>query len=388
MHRLAILVLVLVALPLAAQTHHIDDIEFRSRIPEKILLTQSTLTENRSYTDREIELAVARLRRLPFVYSVSSSIEGSTLIIEVIDEYRGFLFFDAFLEGRSDTGGGSGFASAEAGGRYYLPWAGVIKGSLGLFSESDSGGGIWTAEYSQYGVGPTRLFATAGVRRSGSVNEPQPYALIGYPLTLRQTVFARGARTEVSETEGVGFRRDASTSDLGIGWQWDTTDDPLFTTRGVAVNLEGARVRRDTHVVSRSGGRVFFDDEIRIDGTEWRGDADAFWPAGRGAFTASLEGQLERGDREFESNLTGVITTTDTEFRRTSLTAGYAYNFFDSITEVRRARHRLEAAVGLTEFSTQVGNRDESGDFKTIQLGYAVRSRVANIHLVLSYLAE
>ncbi|MGL1102799.1 hypothetical protein ACSTLM_01140, partial [Vibrio parahaemolyticus] len=85
------------SLPLLAQDarHQVFKIDFRSRIPRSILLSQSGLSEDRTYTEEELQVALARLRRLPFVYSASYTIEASTVVFDVAEERR--VFYDVGL---------------------------------------------------------------------------------------------------------------------------------------------------------------------------------------------------------------------------------------------------------------------------------------------------
>src|SRR5438132_6515722 len=59
MRRLIALVLLWAAPLLAQSQHQVFKIQFQSRLPATILLSQSMLTENRSYTDEELQLAMA-----------------------------------------------------------------------------------------------------------------------------------------------------------------------------------------------------------------------------------------------------------------------------------------------------------------------------------------
>ena len=62
MKRLLAALLLCTALPVAAETRHqIGKIQFQSRVPTNILLSQSALAEDRTYTDQDLDVAMARL---------------------------------------------------------------------------------------------------------------------------------------------------------------------------------------------------------------------------------------------------------------------------------------------------------------------------------------
>src|SRR5205809_930310 len=137
MKRMFTLMMILIATPIFAQSprHQVFQIIYHSRIPVSILRSQSMLAEDHTYTDQDLQLAMARLRRLPFVYSVNYALEGSTLAIDVADENRVFWSFDSNLMGGRGLPGFS-FLETGVGGRYDLGWGGVAEGTLGAVVET------------------------------------------------------------------------------------------------------------------------------------------------------------------------------------------------------------------------------------------------------------
>src|SRR6185436_17503266 len=108
-------------------------------------------------------------------YAANYTLEGSTIIIEVVDEYRLFYHLDTFGQIVSSGGGGGGHVNADLGGRMYAPWGGLGRLAYGLQSESGGRGNEYTAEYSQYGLLGSRLFFTVAASRpskSGSSTHP------------------------------------------------------------------------------------------------------------------------------------------------------------------------------------------------------------------------
>jgi hypothetical protein len=389
------LVLFVIALPLIAQERHqVFKIEFRSRIPASILRSQSALSEDRTYTDEELQLALARLRRLPFVYNASYTIEGSTIIIEVVDEYHVYYQLDSLGQFTSGSEGGHGHVSAELGGRLYAPWGGVAQASYGLQSESGGRGNTYTAEYAQYGLAGSRLFVILQANKpSQSGSSTQPAFQIGYPLTLRQTIYARGFKSKFHDFENVGTSGSFSNADeektVAVGWRWDTTNDPFFATRGLFGEIERGATKTTGNALSiASNGRVVFASDRKTDSDVTNLSGKYFWPIGRGAFTAAAAYESDDGTQDFRLAPATTYTRTNLRNSHTRLTGGYVLNFFPLISQMRHSRHRIEAAVGIDNFRFTSGQHTSKSDYITGELGYAYRNRWGTFHLVLGYLGE
>ena len=256
MKRLLAALLLCTALPVAAETRHqIGKIQFQSRVPTNILLSQSALAEDRTYTDQDLQVAMARLRRLPFIYSVFYKIEGTTLVVDVIDHWRVYYNIGSSVQAANIGGGGSGGSlSGELAGRHYFPWGGVIDGGVGSQTQSHLYAGAWRLDYAQYGIAGTRLAAQVGFSHPTSPHNYAPRFLLAYPLTLRQSIVAQGNRETSSQVSRSvspgatvsGYRQKDSLRDAEIDWRWDTTNDPLFTTSGAMLSL-GPMSNKQTH---------------------------------------------------------------------------------------------------------------------------------------------
>lgn len=392
MRRLITAIVLLTAIPLIAQTRHqISKIEFHSRVPANILLTQSALTEDRTYSDEEIELALSRLRRLPFVYSAVYAIDGSTLVIDVADEYRAFVHFDSVLQGLNSTTAGYGYVSGDVGGRYELKWGGVAEASFGVLGEQHLSQTAWNAAYRQYGLGGTRAFAMLGASGGGAGEITSPRLLIGYPLTLRQTVAITASREGYSEGGQFGtaghYTATTRLKNLEAQWQWDTTNDPLFGTHGSALSLaQGINRQTDFSESVSSTGKSLFLNDSQTNRSTTHLIAAKFWPVGRGAFTANVNSELGRGHLDFRRSLDIPYTRENTSTRLTNATIGWAYNFFSSPASPHR--NRIEIGVGLLDSDEKTGHFNHSDRYRTVQLGYAMRARWGSVHFVAAYLAE
>jgi hypothetical protein len=390
------LFIVLLALPLAAQTRHqIFKIEFRSRIPASILLSQSGLSQDHTYTDDELEIGASRLRRLPFVYSVSYKIDGSTLVFEVSDEHRVFFGIDTLVQVTGgNLGGGGGFLNAALGGRYYLPWGGLVQGTYGLESASSENHNTWTARYAQYGIAGSRLFVILEAADSLSGNSGiLPRFQVGYPITLRQTITFSGFRTKSSTSERNGLAGVFETSmDVGsemFAWRWDTTNDPLFATKGAAFTVGvGRTTNKNTALATLSPTRPLFSSDSLEETNDYHLGAQKFWNFGRGAITGSLDTVGNVGTLKSRSKSTDPYHSLDRNSTATSALVGYVYNFFPSVSTFRYSRHRLEFAAGINDHSSETGTRKETSNLFNAQLGYAYRNHWLNFHFVVGYLTD
>lgn len=393
MRRLLTIFLLLAAFPIAAETvrHQISKIEFRSRIPASVLLTQSALAENQTYTDDELDIAMARLRRLPFVFSAVYTVNGSTLVVDVADEYRIFAHVDSLLQGINSTTSGYGVMNNSAGARYALPWGGVVEGAYALEATNDSNQKGWSASYQQYGLGGTRLFADFGVVRNGSEATTSPHLTIGYPLTLRQTVAVTASRSgnTIDERFGVAGHYVNSTKfkTVEAQWFWDTTNDPLFATRGLKLGAAQGVIQQRNFLQSTLGsGALLFFNESRTNASTTHLNAARFWPIGRGAITADVDTLFQRGHIDFRDSDTTSFARAGSNVRQSTADVGFVYNFFDSFTS--ESRHRLEFSVGIFDLSSNTNHRKDSQNYSDVRIGYAFRKRWGSLHFVASYLHD
>ena len=396
MRRLLAVTLFFAAVPLLAQVQ-IQKIEFQSRIPAGLLRAQSMLREGGTYTDADLDIAMARLRKLPFVYSATYRLEGSRLVVEVIDARHLGLAIDTAVRWDSFTGSGSGgnsFFNGEAGADWYLPWNSVIKGSWALSSDSDLHSTIWRGEYAQYAILGTPAYLIARLDHSTGNGTSAPQAFLGYPLTLRQTIAVHGIRSHSSErhAQGLygsgGFYSISTRNDsIAAEWMWDSTNDSLFANRGSLFTVEGGRTKGSNAFESKSG-TFHTQSESKSSTTDWKGSAESFWPRGRGAFRGVLMATRQSGTTQSRGLPTSPFVSLPTRFEEELATIGYVYNFFDSVNQFRSSRNRLEVAVGFDRGSSTFGVHSDATTLKTFEIGYAVRNRVANLHFVLSYLTK
>jgi hypothetical protein len=402
MYRRLILLLILVlALPLLAQTKRlVSRIEVVGDVPDHIVTSQSALVAGRSYSDRDLEIAVARVRRLPFVYDVRYSLDGETLVIEVTAVSQ----FSADVDAA-----GSRFDHEERGnadvtgvGRLFVGSGGVARGRAGgVLSDGDSVG-LVDAEYSQYGIGGTRFFATAGLsygfHRDDRIDADPTWRLtVGYPLTLRQTLRATAVGEGFNSRRTIPILNDRTLDSfldretLGLQWTFDTTEDPFFARTGERVNVAPSWANESSLF---HGLAIFAPDgpvdviTTATDGTitTFGADATKYWSVGsRGAIFSSVAASLESRDIDYRVGGTAQQRA-DVETTTTVLSLGYAHNLFDQGAPVTATRQRLEFGVAASRReidrpSFSNGRIDEI----SLTTGYALRKQFATIRLNLSY---
>ena len=412
MRRLTLLLAVLFAVPLFAQTTHtISRIEVRGDVPARVVTTQTALVEGRSYTDDDLQVAMGRLRRLPFVFDATYRVDGTTLVIEVDGVTRLFGELDASATGFEghETGG----ASLTGGGRFFLGSGGVAQGRVSQFvAEGGEDGTSADLGYTHYGIAGTRLFAGASVGDSFRTDrgfDPDPTVTLfaGYPLTVRQTLRAdyvdQGYRARNTIFGGPrALNRSGDRNAFHLRWNYDTTEDPFFSRRGLAVfagpSFSDERSQFDIIIFDPADGPaeiLNFNSEIESRSVDV--GARKFWARGdRGAIFADAAVSFFRA--ESTSNILGlpgnddvpvVPSTHTTDGTTAAIGLGYAHNLFDFASHPA-LRHRVEA--GATYVRRYVDRDLVVGEHTinstSVNAAYVLRREFATVRLTLSYLFD
>lgn len=394
MKRVFLVLLLLIALPARAQERHaIDKIEFRyTKIPSRILLAQTMLTEGRTYTDEELELAVSRLRRLPFVFSAHATLDGTTLVVDVSDEHRFFYDlngsgerFDNDDEGQLDTG---------IGGRWYFNPGGVLEASIGSVGYTQGGGADsrTNVQYTQYDLFGTRAFLTVGVARDDFPHyhsDFSPHVTVSVPLSLRNTVSLTALRESYDTTiEVLGedffpFRITTDRDSLEAHWTYDTENDPLFTVRGQKLDVAPYYARINSHF------NVFGGPSVRINDNEGsqrgaRATAEQYWTLSpRSTLFAGVQAAYDRTNFSFAGP--DFDTGNTTTGKQAAIAAGWGHNFFDFGDPTRTNHQRVEA--GATYFVDRFSSDHGSFNDHTVELNasYIFRHRWGTIRATALY---
>lgn len=395
-HRATLFLLLLLTFPLAGQ-QRIARIEVAGGIPASIVVSQSALVEGRSYNESDLDAAVARIRRLPFVYDARWTVTGETLRIEVTGMTR--LFAEAeVLSAQSDFDDETS-TFVGAGARQFFG-SGVLEGRLTtLLDEADD---TLRAEvaYSQYAIGGTRLFATLGADvplRDSDEFEPDPtWALtVGYPLTVRQTVTASALRSSfeselnapglpgpvVSEWENFAF---------DLRWTYDTSDDPFFARRGAMFSAGHTWRNFDSKFNAVIVPLPDEDPEILTTANEGDArslgiDARLFRPIGtRSTIFGGLEASASHDEfRRDESDGPTITGESDSNVVRLSL--GFGHNFFDLDGPLTDGRHRIEVGAAATRRHDDTIAFDRTDEEQLAELAYLYRRRFATVRVSLMY---
>jgi hypothetical protein len=401
MHRRVILFLMLlVAVPLLAQTQHlVSRIDVRGNVPAAIVQSQSALAAGRSYSDKDLEVAMARLRRLPFVFDARYTIEGETLVVEVDAVNRFFAELDASgigYEGRQ-TGG----ASVAGGARFFLGSGGVAQArATEIVTEGDDGS-LFDADYSHYGIGGTRLYAAAGVSQSVSHDDhvdfdPTWRLTLGYPLTVRQTLSASYSDEGFSSRRSlpvfpVPLESSGDRSLLSLRWTWDTSDDPYFARNGLTISAgptwSDASSRFDGAIIfAPDGPSAILSYRSDVTSTALAVEARKFWATGtRGTWFSGLSADRTRSEHDTEEIGIPEQQHYDSDTNTVAVTAGYAHNLFDWNARPG-TRQRLE--LGATYSRQTFDQPFFSGvtvDSTALHAAYVLRRQFATVRLNLSY---
>ena len=388
---LTAVLLCLLTAPLLAGTHAITKIDFRSRIPTTILRSQSLLSEDHTYSDEELDLAVARIRRLPFVYDARFRVEGSTLVVEVADEHH--FFYGVDLLGETSNRLRDSYVDTGIGGRMYVRSGGVLEGGFGNLSGHDDNIGAANLQYSQYGIGGTPLFASLAVNRSlGGVfgkTDLQPTLTIGMPLSLSQTLSLVALRQGYHDEHEFALvprplRVEQFSETLELHYRYDTTNDPLFATRGRALEIVPSYGREknlfESFVFRPSTGTTIFSEFSRLQDRAVTLHAENYWRAGeRTSLIGGVAARARRAEGHVESN--GIVRPSEHSDKLASASLLLAHNFFDagSLTDTR---HRIEGGVDYVIDHYAPGRMQR---YYELELAYVFRNRWGTVRLTASH---
>ena len=380
-----LLAFLFVALPLAAQTSYvIERIDVSaSRVRPAIIRAETRLVAGRAYTAEQLDQAVYRVRRLPFVVDATYALEPGSgpdarvLRVSVVDQPMFNYDFDVQGIG---VRGGYAYSNTGLGLRFFPAPTGVLDLDAGGQQFSNGNGsaaghfGDLSVQYTAYGLFGTSAYAGAGISTRYEANERlvSPMFLLGIPLTQTQTVRASYQR----------FGTEDENSDLLTAqWMYETTDDPYFGRRGLSI-AAGPQIQKIRyHEIFNPGTRFQFTVDDRSKSTGFVVDAAKYWPWHEHSTL------WVRGNQQF-LKYTGVNNgrpKLDENYRYGDYLAGAGHNFDFGRGVDDFHRLRLELAVGyhLDHSSTRLFSSDRSGG--EVFTGLAYRSRIGVFRLGLSY---
>ena len=260
---------------------------------QAIILSQSYLKTGRSYTERELQEAVYRIKRLPFVIGADLALRkgserGRYELVVTVEETRP-VFLDYSLAGTKSSFGlfyASGVSWTNDGTLGLREFVGAD--GLAFLAISDGTGQTRQLQggYTQYDLFGNGSYASLTVSDTFNAFQPpvlQLTGLVGVPLADNLTLIA-------SPQWSNGSNSNVATRSWGgtLGLVYRTTDDPIIPTRGTDLEASAS----GTHGSLAFGpGAVAFENQL---GLAW--SATHYWPITRGqSLGLSVGGAAFRG---------------------------------------------------------------------------------------------
>lgn len=393
MARLRLFLPVLVALMAAAayaQTSFVvERIDVNPAIRAAIIRSEMRLVTGRSYTTEDVEQAVYRVRRLPFVTDAGytlipgSSPSSRVVQINVIDQHP--FNYDADLQGTAIHQSGGAQIGGFLGYSFFPGTKGVLDLTFGGNTFSNSEGstgapGSFGARYTAYGLFGTSAYAAAGITYAhsrSSAGEANPSFSFGIPLGLTQTF--RG-----------NYQRSSQNSDsptfVGADWLLDRTDDPYFARHGLMLSA-GPQWTKQRFIIDIISGRFnefHLHSDQTIDRKGLSATAEQFRPlAQHSALWSRVTASRFDESGVYNGQSTPKVNETNGDFL-----IGLAHNFDRSSGGNMFNRGRVEIGAGY-----RFQNRDQTiHSFRDngfeVNAGFAYRSAWGVVHLSMSYVAD
>jgi outer membrane protein assembly factor BamA len=379
------------------------DVNAAKRIPAAAVVAETRLDAGKTYTREQIEQALNRVRRLPFVLHADADLQpGSTPGARVlrinVEEMANFNWnLDLGAVGRPRYGSGV-TAHGGAGYRFFPNRNGTLDTALAGSNESylPDQGTVRTAElaYNAWSLFGTRAYgriAAGTVFHPNSRHDINPSLLLGVPLTRTQSIeLTAGRITQRSQERFSGiaepvdffFRR----SSVALTWLRQTTDDPYFARRGFDAGAGPEWQRWDideAFLLTFPRPPHLQPEKQKQRYIIFNADAAKYWPLRQAsAAFARFDGFTKRINEVVNGNKPPAI-----RWNQGDLLFGVAHDFNRELGEDTQRRWRLEAGIGYHyEKIDQVDPRNNSG--AQLEIGTAYRNRFGLVHLSLSYVAR
>lgn len=245
-------------------------VEGAQRVAPEWLVAETLLEPEQTYSEADLRAAVYRLQRLPFVLEADFALgRGSErgryeLQITVLETQPFFfsstwattLFIEEILEPERYRDSES---STQLGWRFFVGRSGVMFAAFGL--EGDNLGGSAQVGFTQYNLFDRGIFLGLTLAKNGCCETAFPLGLdptfsqwntedaarasitLGVPLDRNQSL--RLALTDLASSDRQGRRllqpelgatlayETLRHRNISLSWNLDTTDDPLFPSRGM-----------------------------------------------------------------------------------------------------------------------------------------------------------
>jgi hypothetical protein len=220
----------------------------------RIVVSESLLKEGQTYGEDELRTAIHRIKRLPFVIDADFALKkgserGRYELVVTVEETRP-LFADIEVQGdlaerpvipnlpqasrRFDFSN-----NAALGVREFLGSEGLVFASIG------SSNGLVQVGYTRYDLFGRGSFASFALAYDPENRAFTPSLSAGVPLTVNQSLRATASWLKSSFRSG-GVREELTQRSGQLDWLYNTTDDPLFPTRGDELEANLAYGRFDS----------------------------------------------------------------------------------------------------------------------------------------------
>lgn len=331
-----------------------------------IIVAETRLRENQSYSEAALREASYRVARLPFVLRAEYSLEKGSrrdayLFVITVFETKP-LFFDVdltgnlgkFLDGSTHL---NGYSDLVLGGRLFAGSRGVFHGAVGTVRPIDDGHSddvrTIQAGYTQYDLFGSRAFATFDLSygyggTSGSQPSPSFSLLAGIPVTANQTLTAGVQRASwevrgrtIFGGERMTFKGHATSGT--VNWSYNTTNSPFFPTRGETLNVSAGYAR------TQDDGSNFALNGVR-ESTTKSGSIDAakFWELSeRNSVSARIQGGLSDGASDESFNYNGSTFRWAHRSESEALLFDVSHSFFDEKRTRASGDNRMNLTAGI-----------------------------------------
>ena len=311
---------------------------------QAIILSQSYLKTGRTYTERELQEAVYRIKRLPFVIGADLALRkgserGRYELVVTVEETRP-VFLDYSLAG-TKSNFGLFYSSA-------VSW--TNDGTLGLREFVGADGLAFLAisdgtnqarqlqggytQYDLFGNGSYASLTVSDNLNAFQFSVVQLTGLVGIPLADNLTLIAspqwsHGSHSDVTDRSWAGT----------LGLVYRTTDDPIIPTRGTDLEASAS----GTHTSIAFGpSAVITENQL---GLAW--SATHYWPiTRRQSLGLSLGGAAFRG--RVLSSLQGSSMTFDEPGFDADLLLLYSASLWGGAATRRFGDLRFEVSGGET----------------------------------------
>ncbi len=357
-------------------------VEGARRASPEVIVSESLLEEGIAYTEADLRDAIHRINRLPFVLEAGFSLgkgseRGRYSLLITVEEVRGFFFgsdltWDAY-------GGALADARPEDEGLNEALTAGLrLFAGQGVFFAAVADGEGLQVGYERYRLAGRPVFLRLAVAREGCCAATLPELgldpgaavwtaeessdrlelTVGVPLGGNHSLRFDASRHESGSAsrrplEGGGAldARDVEGREIELAWVFDSTDDPVFPTRGdVATAAVGVRwLEGDLFEPAAGGpaaGRPLAGMSSRLVGLSFAGARH--WPlSARQAVSLSLGLLLSRSEVTDLPAGGGAAASADIDALEADFAARYSLSLWGRGKTRRLGELRWETVVAL-----------------------------------------